>query len=323
MEVDKLSEKQTSTQTSKKKSLFAKIALLIVAILWGSSLTVVKQASAVFNPNFILAVRFSLACLVLAIIFWSKLKEATRGDWINGLKIGFFLFLAYTSQTLGVTFTDPGRSAFLSASYCVIVPFLSWFVLKDRPDRYNVMAAILAVVGIYFVSMAGSPGGGSVFDQGREAILGDGLALLSGLLFASHIVAVTKYSKGKDPILMTIMQFASAGVLSWVATLIFEDNSGMVITQSALLELLYLAIMCTAVALLLQNMGQKHTDESSAAIILGLESVFGVAIPVMLGMEKLTQFTLIGFTLIFAAIIISETKLSFITGKDKELALPE
>lgn len=320
MEVDTLRDNTNKSQSSAKKRLWPKIALLIVAILWGSSLTVVKQASAVFQPNFILAVRFTVACAILAIIFWKKVKEATKSDWMNGLKIGVFLFLAYSSQTLGVTYTDPGRSAFLSASYCVIVPFLSWAVMKERPDRYNVIAAVLAIAGIYFVSMAGGPGG-SVFDQGREAILGDGLALLSGLLFASHIVAVTKYSKGKDPILMTIIQFAMAGALSWVTTLLIEDNSGMAVTQGSLFELLYLAVMCTAVALLLQNIGQKHTDESSAAIILGLESVFGVIIPVMLGIETLTKYTLIGFALIFIAIIISETKLSFITGQKEPQAL--
>ena len=317
MEVQIMSkEKEVSDSKKKKNSLWAKLALLIVAILWGSSLTVVKQSSEVFEPNFILAVRFSLACIVLAAIFWSKLKESTKSDWINGLKIGVFLFMAYSSQTLGVTYTDPGRSAFLSASYCVIVPFLAWMVMKVRPDRYNVIAAILAVVGLYFVSMAGSPGGGSVFERGQDAILGDGLALLSGVLFASHIVAVKKYSKGKDPILMTVIQFAMAAGLSWIVTLIFEDNSGMAVTQSSIFEMLYLAIMCTAVALLLQNIGQKHTDESSAAIILGLESVFGVIIPVMLGIEILTKYTIIGFALIFVAIIISETKLSFLTGQE-------
>lgn len=317
-----MSEKSDSSQSNTKKSLWAKLALLIVAILWGSSLTVVKQASDVFNPNFILAVRFTLACLVLALIFWPKVKASTKSDWINGLTIGVFLFLAYSSQTLGVTYTDPGRSAFLSASYCVIVPFLSWMVMKVRPDRYNVIAAIFAIIGIYFVSMAGGgESGGSVFEMGREAILGDGLALLSGILFAAHIVAVTKFSKGKDPILMTIIQFAMAGILSWITTFAIEDNSGMVVTKTATFELLYLAIMCTAVALLLQNIGQKHTDESSAAIILGLESVFGVIIPVMMGIEILTKNTLIGFALIFVAIIISETKLSFIRGKDNQEAL--
>lgn len=313
LEVSELNLKKVN---STNIDVLAKLALLIVAFLWGSSLTVVKQASSVFNPNFILAIRFSLACAILSLVFWKKIKASSQSDWINGLKIGFFLFIAYSSQTLGVTFADPGRSAFLSASYCVIVPFLAWGVLRKRPDKFNVIAAIFAVVGIYFVSMAGGSES-SVFAMGKEAMIGDGLALLSGVLFASHIVAVATFSKGKDPIVMTIIQFAIAAILSWVVTLIFEDNSAIQATTSSIVELLYLAIMCTAVALLLQNIGQKYTDESSAAIILGLESVFGILIPVMIGMEKLTTHTIIGFALIFIAIIISETKLSFLFKRNK------
>ncbi len=114
------------------------------------------------------------------------------------------------------------------------------------------------------------------------------------------------------------MQFLVAGVLSWITTFAFENNAGMQITLRPMLEVLYLFVMCTAVALLLQNLGQKYTDPSSAAIILGCESIFGVALPVALGIESLTVKSVIGFVLIFIAIIISETKLSFLFKKKTE-----
>lgn len=301
-----------------KKGILGKILLLIVAILWGSSLTVVKVASDTFEPNMILAIRFSVSAIILSIIFWKKLRDMDKSDVKSGLIIGVFLFMAYSAQTIGVGYTDPGRSAFLSASYCVIVPFLAWIAMKKRPDKFNIIAAAFTIVGIYFVSMAGGDGG-SVFDQGREAILGDGFALLSGLLFAAHIVAVTKFSKGKDPILMTILQFIMAAVLSIIVTLVFEDNSAIVITKKAVLEVGYLAVMCTTVALLLQNIGQKYASASSAALILATESIFGILIPVFLGIETLTRNKIIGFVLIFIAILISETKLSFLGfGDDDE-----
>ena len=308
-----------------KKDILGKILLLIVAILWGSSLTVVKVASDTFEPNMILVIRFSVSAIILSIIFWKKLREMDKSDVKSGLIIGVFLFMAYSAQTIGVGYTDPGRSAFLSASYCVIVPFLAWFALKKRPDKFNIIAAAFTIAGIYFVSMAGGDGG-SVFDQGREAILGDGFALLSGLLFAAHIVAVTKFSKGKDPILMTILQFVMAAVLSIIVTLVFEDNSGIVLTKKAILEVGYLAVMCTTVALLLQNIGQKYATASSAALILATESIFGILIPVFMGIETLTRNKIIGFVLIFIAILISETKLSFLgfgdddANEDKEKA---
>ena len=295
---------------NKKIDLLAKLALLITAFLWGTSLTFVKTASATFNPNFILGIRFIVAAAVLSIIFHKKLKMLNKENIISGFIIGFFLFIAYSSQTLGVTFADPGRSAFLSASYCVIVPFLFWIVDRAKPDKYNIMAAVFCVTGIFFIAMSNSTG--SLFPTTYEELMGDGLALLSGVLFASHIVAVAKFSKGKDPFLMTILQFVAAGILSWITTFVFEDNSHIIWNTRPVLEVLYLALMCTCVALLFQNLGQKHTDPNSAAIILGFESIFGILFPWMLGMEQITVKSLVGFILIFCAIIISETKLSFL-----------
>lgn len=300
---------------SSRTSFLAKIALFIVAILWGTSLTVVKSAADIIKPNFLLGVRFTLAGIILSIIFYKNVKKIKKDDIKAGVIIGFFLFAAYSSQTLGVTFTTPGRSGFLSASYCVIVPFLYWLVNRVRPDKFNVIAAVLCVAGIFFIAMAGESG--SIFASSLTAVFGDALALLSGILFAMHIVMVSKWGLRRDPIALTIIQFGVAGILSWITSFVFEDNSGMVLTLRPVLEVLYLAVMCTAVALLLQNIGQKYTDPNSAAIILGCESIFGVILPVSLGIESLTVNSFIGFVLIFVAIIISETKLSFIFDKNK------
>ena len=111
---------------------------------------------------------------------------------------------------------------------------------------------------------------------------------------------------------MTIIQFGSAAILSWLVTFIFEDNSAIVWSYSSIGSVLYLAAICTGLALLLQNIGQKHTDASSAAIILGLESIFGIIFSVIFKGETLDVYSVFGFILIFIAIIISETKLSFL-----------
>ena len=290
------------------------MALLTTAFLWGTSLTVVKTAASVFPPHLILTARFTLAALLLGIIYFRKLKQIRFSDVKAGLLIGLFLFLAYSSQTLGVTFADPGRSGFLSASYCVIVPFLFWAVERTRPDKYHVAAAVLCVAGVFCISLSGSSG--SIFPITRSELLGDGLALLSGFLFACHIVAVTKSGKNRDPITMTLLQFISAAFFSLIITLLFEDTTVLAVTSLRPIgELLYLAVLCTAVSLLLQNIGQKYCDPSSAAIILGFESIFGVIFPVALGIEHLTVSSVVGFIFIFIAIIVSETKLSFLKKK--------
>ncbi len=302
-------------KTSGRTRLLARLALLVVAVIWGSTLVVAKDTTGNIEPNLLIALRFIIAFIVLGSIFFARLKQIDRGYWISGAIIGFCLFLAHSAQTIGVTDAEgmPGRSGFLSASYCVIVPFLFWLVDRKRPDLYNILAAVLCVTGIGFVSF------GEVAPADLQAsnvagfTLPDFLALLSGIFFAAHIVAVEKYSRGKDPVLITIMQFLFAGLFSTITTFIKEPHA-LQLCQWSIVgpAVLYLAVICTALALLLQNLGQKFTDPNSAAIILGTESIFCVLFGVVYADEHITTMLWAGFVLIFVAIIISETKLRFL-----------
>lgn len=269
-----------------------------------------KNTVDVFTPYILLGFRFTIACILLSVIFWKKIKEINFDYIWKSAIIGLFLFLAYSSQTIGLTETTPGKNAFLTAIYCVFVPFLFWLVDKSRPDIYNFSAAIVCIAGIGMVSLTGD------FTIGY----GDAFTLIGGLLYAAHMVAVAKFAKGKDPIIITILQFGFAAIFSWILGFSFEAFPTQWSIESVC-GLLYLAIFATAIALLFQNIGQKHTHPSAAAIILSLESVFGVLFSVIFYKEQLTSRLILGFILIFVAVMISETKLSFLkgTGKQKQI----
>lgn len=303
---------------ARKVNFLARIALLSVAIIWGSTLVVAKGTTGTIAPILLIACRFLIAFVVLGAIFFKQFVKLDKGYWIGGIVIGFCLFLAHSAQTIGVTDAEglPGRSGFLSAAYCIIVPFLNWVVSKERPNRYNMIAAVLCIAGIGFVSF----GNETPADLAKNTMVGftlpDFLALLSGVFFAAHIVTVDKFSRGKDPILMTIMQFLFAGLFSLI-TVVIQEPSAFVEAQwdKAFWAIAYLAVICTALALLLQNVGQRYTDPSGAAIILGTESIFCVIFGVIYADETVKGWLWIGFALIFMAIIVSETKLSFLRSK--------
>lgn len=302
----------------RKVNFLARIALLSVAIIWGSTLVVAKSTTGTISPILLIACRFLIAFVVLGAVFFKQFAKLDKGYWIGGTVIGFCLFLAHSAQTVGVTDAEglPGRSGFLSAAYCVIVPFLNWAVSKERPDRYNLMAAALCIAGIGFVSF----GNETSADLAQNGLVGftlpDFLALLSGVFFAAHIVTVDKFSRGKDPILMTVMQFLFAGLFS-LLTVLFREPSAFASAQwdVAFWAVIYLAVICTALALLLQNVGQRYTSPSSAAIILGTESIFCIIFGVIYADETVKGWLWVGFALIFLAIIVSETKLSFLHRK--------
>ncbi len=251
----------------------AKPLLFLAAFIWGTSFFIMKNTLDAVPPFWLLVFRFTTGAVLLGLFCWKKWRTHFTRDylWRGGL-FGVFLFIAYTTQTFGLTGTTPSKNAFLTATYCVLVPFLAWRVFHRRPDRYNLLAAFLCITGVGLVSLSGD----------LTVTWGDGLSLFSALFYALHIVAVNRLSGGKDIYLLTTVQFASTALLSLAGGLLFQPFPAGIFTQPEVLwPLAYLCVMATTVALLCQNVGQVWSEPSSASVILSLESVFGVLFSVL------------------------------------------
>ena len=282
----------------------AKPMLFASATIWGASFFIMKNTLDLLPVFFLLAIRFTAGALLLALVCWKRWKQFTPDYLWRGAIIGLCLFLAYSIQTFGLTRTTPSKNAFLTAVYCVLVPFLTWAVVKRKPDRYNIMAALLCVTGVGLISLT------------DEFIIqsGDLLTLVAAFFYASHIVMVAKVSPGKDISLLTVMQFAFAALYSWVGSLFTEKLPpvSVLLDPQVLVAMSYLCILATTVALLFQNVGQVWSDPASASVILSLESVFGVLFSVLFYGDPVTGRLLAGFGFIFVAVLCSETKFSFL-----------
>lgn len=288
-------------EQGKKAGLIAKGALFAATIIWGSSFFILKNTLGDTPPSMILAMRFFIAFALLSLIFIKSYKELKLDILYKGALTGVILGLAYIVQTLGLNLTSPGKNAFITASYCVMVPFLFWLASGVRPDKFNIIAAVVCFLGIGLVSLKKDLTFGK----------GDALTLASGFLFAMYIVAVARFGRGKNIALFTIIQFLTAGIICAVNSAIFEDIPSSISSRS-IISIVYLGIFATAAALLLQNFGQKYTNPSSASIILSFEAVFGIAFSIIFYGERIVPQTTMGFILIFIAVIISETKLAFL-----------
>ena len=295
----------------KETSILARFAsplIVLATIIWGSSFVVMKNSVDVLPTFWLLAIRFSASAIVLAIVFLPRWKVCDKQYLIGGTVMGFCLFVAYTFQTYGLERTTPGKNAFFTAVYCVIVPFLYWVIAKRRPDKFNILAAFLCIAGIALVSVTGS--NATAFN------MGDVLTLIGGFFFAAHIVAVAKYSEGRDIFILTTLQFASFALFSWIGVLITRPAlTPGVFDQSLIFSLAYLVIFASCGALLFQNIGQKYTAPSTAAVLLSLEAPFGVFFSILFANERPTPLMFVGFALIFLAVVCSETKFSFLRKK--------
>lgn len=291
-----------------KVSTLAKLALFLATIIWGTTFFIMEGTIENIGIFTLLAIRFTIAALLLSAILFKRLKTIDKGYILRGFVLGAFVIAAYIAQTYGLADkgTTPGKNAFLTAIYCIIVPFLFWAITKVKPDRYNIIAAILCILGITLVSTNGN--------DFSSICNGDLLTLLGGIFFAIHMVCVSIYSKGRDILLLTMLQFLFAGIISWAGVLAFERDP-LSLSIETWGSVLYLAIFATCICYILQNVGQKYTPPSSAALILSLEAVFGVLFSVIFTEEILTLKLFIGFSVIFISILISEIKPKFLRLK--------
>ena len=281
-----------------------RLALLTAAVIWGSSFIVMKDTVDHIPVFQLLAIRFTLAGLLLALLFRKRLMTSGKQRLSHGAICGVLLLSAYATQTFGLMTTTPGTNAFLTAVYCVMVPFMAWGFFRKRLTAYNWTAAVLCIAGIGLISLSGDLSIG----------LGEGLTILSGVFYALHIMALSHFGERDDPVALTIVQFAVVALLSWAATLLTERGAAFP-APAVWPQLLYLTVFATAATLVLQSVGQSLTPPSQSAILLSLESVFGVLFSVMLGKESLTLQLGCGFALIFVSVIISETQLAFLRRK--------
>ena len=282
-------------------NILARVALVAATMMWGSMFVVSKNAMETVPVFFMTASRYTAAAIMLSVVFRKRLKGNLVRTLKPGIVIGLLVVLGSLLQMIGLKYSSPGKTAFLTVVYCVLVPFVHWAVDKKRPSPWHVGAALLCLCGIGLISL------GDDFSIG----LGDVLVLGCGLVFAVHIVMLGVYVKDYDPVVLTIFQFLIGGIVSWV--LHFFTHSGPIFfTADTLANLLYIAIFPTCVAMLFQSFAQQHINPSTVGIILCLESVFGVAFSVLFYNERLSARMVAGFAAIFVSIIVSETRLSFL-----------
>lgn len=278
-------------------------ALIVAAtLLWGAAFVFMKDAVNVLPPAFLLGVRFLAAGAVLLLALWPHVRKAhDRRHFAAGAVLGVLNFLAFWTQTIGLDHTTPGKNAFITGLYCVIVPFVWWVLAKRRPTAANLVAAVLAVAGVGLVSLSG--------DASELAMgFGDAMTLVCAFFFAVHIVYMAKYAdEGLDALALTVYQFLVEGVCGLAIGLCFEVvPAPSAVSVDVVATLAYLVIGASCLALLFQNIALAHVPPGQASLLLSLESVFGVVFSVLLYGEQMTPRLVVGFALIFVAVLVSE-----------------
>lgn len=282
------------------KSIQADLALLAVTVIWGSTFTIVKKSLVQASPILFIALRFWLATAVTIAFIPGALRGMSRKTLRHGLILAMVLLAGFIFQTLGLRNTPPSRSAFITSLSVIFVPILG-YSLYGRKPRINTLAGIiLASVGLGLLTLRATE---LKFRQG------DVLTLICAVVFALHILLLSRYLSQSDYRQLVILQFAGSAVLCTLLMPMLEIPFLVWdFTFAAFLGIT--GILATALCFYVQNRAQQYTSANRAALIFGLEPFFAVLFAYLLLGQALTAREWLGGALVMAGIIIAELKRS-------------
>lgn len=302
--------------TKNKKTMTG--ALLLAAVIWGSG-TVFMQVciDGGIETGLQMFFRFWIGTLCLGALVHKKLRQISRRLLLCGLLCGTLLFFSFFILTFGLEFTTPANSAFLSASSVMLVPFISWVLLKIRPERKVFIGCFLCLLGVAVLSLQ--------LDGGIHFTVGDGLTLLSAVFFSLYTCTVAKISAGLDAPLFTFVQLLITAVWSTI-TLPISGADFSVIGQNwlSLGAVIFLGLFNTGLCYLIQMVAQKSLPPTRVSLILSSESLFGAVFSVRAGYDPFSIRLVVGGCIMMFSILLVETNLFGAPGKKKknEVSIP-
>ena len=276
------------------KKYLAIAGLVLVTVIWGGGFVASDMALESLSPFQIMTVRFLLASVLMGMISIRGIKGATCDEVKAGFYMGVSLFAAFALQIVGLQYTTPSKNAFLTALNVVMVPFIAFVFLRKKIGAKSIIGAVMAIVGVGLLSL----------NKNLTLGIGDALTLLCAAGFAFQIFFTSEFVKKYRPVVLNFVQMCTAFFLSLISMFVFGEWH-FDVTTKGWLSVLYLGVISTTLCYLLQTECQKYVDETKAAIILSMESVFGTMFSIIILHEKVTLKMVAGCVIILAAVIIS------------------
>lgn len=278
----------------------ADLALALNTVVWGATFVLVKDALAHVSTLLFLALRFSLAAVLLLVAFRGRIRfggSAAR-TWKAGILAGLCLFASYTLQTFGLRYTSPSKCAFLTGMGTVFVPLFSALLYRRRPGLSEAAGVAVAAAGMGLLTL-------ERFDLSMAP--GDLLSLGCAVTFALHILVLGHYCATVPFEALSLIQIATSAALGSLTFFWWEPHF-IHWTPSVILAIVITGALATAFAFSVQSWAQRHTTPTRTGIIFALEPVFAWLTSFLVTGETLAPRPAGGAVLILAGIILVETK---------------
>ena len=281
--------------------------MLLASAIWGFAFVAQRKGMEFIGPFTFNGIRFALGSLWLIPFLSQKRSGSVPATELQtsvkmnpvfaGILLGIILFGGASLQQIGIIYTTAGKAGFITGLYVIIVPIFGIFLKKpSKPITW--IAAVLATIGLYFLSVKGD------FSISK----GDLLVLLSAFFWAGHVQFIDWLINRYQPLLLAFLQFITCSVLSLLAAFYIETIDLSLIWK-AVIPILYAGLLSVGMGYTLQLLGQREAHPSHAAIILSLESVFAVLGGFVLLNEFMQFREILGCSLMLCAMILSQIRL--------------
>jgi len=275
------------------------LSLVAVAMIWGATFILVKQALGEISTLLFLTLRFTIATIALALIFHKRLRHKTTGHAVRvGILAGSLLFCGYVLQTFGLKYTSASKTGFITGLYIPLVPVFSSIIYRKLPQTAEILGVLAAFTGMALMSVERS-----LLDIGRGDLLVAGCAVA----YALHILVLGRFAGTADVGVLTVTQIATTALLS-AATFGWAEPLHVHWTMTVWVALVVTGLLATALAFFVQTWAQRYSSPTRTALIFSMEPVFAWVASYLLAGEVLSERAAIGGGLILAGILIVELK---------------
>lgn len=272
------------------------LLILFSTISWGASYLFTKTALKTLSEFNLVALRFTVACIVTALVFNRIARGIGRHEIIYGSRLGTLLFASASLLALGLRTTTVANAGFLVGSMILFVAVMEAAVSRKRPNRGLVAGVLFAVFGIGILTLRGK----------LSMNPGDVYCLAASMVLAVHVMVAQQSARKANPVGASIVQFATTSVLAWIATSLAGGETVVAPRGDALVAVLALGVVGTAIAFVCQVAGQRYISPTRTAFLFTMEPIFATLFAWLFANEPVTWHVYAGGGLLLAGVYVSE-----------------
>jgi len=285
------------------KKLFSFVCAISCSFIWGSAFVAQDMGMDYIGPFTFTGVRMVIAFISLFPFFFIYEFKKIKKNKINFniifsyiCLLGFLLSVGMSLQQFALLRTDVANTAVFTILYVVLVPFVAYFLFSKNIHWSIWPSVLMCLLGGFLLTE---------FDD-VTIRAGDTLSVINAFFWAFHIVFISKFLRIFNyPVTIATFQCLVGAVVALVPAYVFEE----IVFSNILLEyqeLLYVGVLSSGIAFLLQIYAQQNLSPAPVAIILSLEGAIAAIFGWILLDQFLNEVKILGILVILIAVIFAQ-----------------